>query len=97
MAPFCTARNAFQSSQETASAISAGNAEAHSFQNTGQGDLVIWAFGNRFPHEVCIYPSHGVAFVEGLGAEVPLDQAVRTNGQRSAAGVNYRPQPEWTS
>ncbi len=54
----------------------AGDTEAHSFQNTGQGDLVIWAFGNRFPHEVCIYPDHGVAFVEGLGAEVPLDQAV---------------------
>jgi uncharacterized cupin superfamily protein len=50
--------------------------EAHCFENTGSSDLVIWAFGNRFPHEVCVYPDHGVAFVEGLGAEVPLDQAV---------------------
>ena len=54
----------------------AGDTEAHSFENSGERDLVIWAFGNRFPHEVCIYPDHGVAFVEGLGAEVPLDQAV---------------------
>jgi uncharacterized cupin superfamily protein len=54
----------------------AGAPEAHTFENTGQADLVIWAFGNRFRHEVCVYPDQGVAFVEGLGAEVPLDQAV---------------------
>ena len=55
----------------------AGDPEAHTFQNTGRtDDLVIWAFGNRVPHEVCIYPDQGVAFVEGLGAEVPLDQAI---------------------
>jgi len=47
--------------------------EAHTFENTGSSDLVIWAFGNRFPHEVALYPDQGVAFVEGLGAEVPLD------------------------
>lgn len=47
--------------------------EAHNFENTGTADLVIWAFGNRFPHEVALYPDQGVAFVEGLGADVPLD------------------------
>jgi uncharacterized cupin superfamily protein len=52
--------------------------EAHSFQNTGSADLVIWAFGNRFSHEVCLYPEQGVAFVEGLGADVPLDSAIRS-------------------
>ncbi|MBL8700782.1 MAG: cupin domain-containing protein [Alphaproteobacteria bacterium] len=50
--------------------------EIHSFENTGDADLVIWAFGNRFPHEVCLYPDEGVAFVEGLGAEIPLGTAV---------------------
>lgn len=49
--------------------------EIHCFENTGAEDLVVWAFGNRFPHEVCLYPDEGVAFVEGLGAEVPLDKA----------------------
>jgi uncharacterized cupin superfamily protein len=48
----------------------------HSFENTGATDLVIWAFGNRFAHEVCLYPDEGVAFVEGLGADVPLASAV---------------------
>ena len=52
-----------------------GDPEAHAFENTGpEDDLVIWAFGNRFRHEVCVYPDQGVAFVEGLGADVPLDQ-----------------------
>ena len=51
----------------------AGDPEPHTFENTGPKDLVIWAFGNRFDHEVCLYPDQGVAFVEGLGAEVPLD------------------------
>lgn len=50
----------------------AGDPEAHSFENTSTEPLVIWAFGNRFEHEVCLYPDQGVAFVEGLGAEVPL-------------------------
>ena len=54
----------------------AGDPEPHCFENTGTTDLVIWAFGNRFRHEVCLYPDQGVAFVEGLGAELPLDQAV---------------------
>ncbi len=49
--------------------------ELHTFENTGATDLVIWAFGNRFVHEVCLYPDEGVAFVEGLGAEVPLAAA----------------------
>jgi uncharacterized cupin superfamily protein len=49
--------------------------EAHAFDNTGSIDLVIWAFGNRFPHEVCVYPDENIAFVEGLGADVPLDSA----------------------
>jgi uncharacterized cupin superfamily protein len=50
--------------------------ELHTFENTGTADLVIWAFGNRFAHEVCLYPDEGVAFVEGLGAEIPLAAAV---------------------
>jgi len=50
--------------------------ELHTFENTGTDDLVIWAFGNRFRHEVCLYPDEGVAFVEGLGAEIPLAAAV---------------------
>jgi uncharacterized cupin superfamily protein len=50
--------------------------EAHAFENDGGEDLVIWAFGNRFRHEVCLYPDQGVAFVEGLGADVPLATAV---------------------
>jgi len=53
----------------------ADDPDAHAFENTGTEPLVIWAFGNRFRHEVCEYPDQGVAFVEGLGAEVPLDQA----------------------
>lgn len=53
--------------------------EPHAFENTGSSDLVIWAFGNRFTHEVCLYPDQGVAFVEGLGADVPLDKAVQSN------------------
>ena len=54
----------------------AGDPEAHAFENTGSEDLVIWAFGNRFRHEVCVYPDQGVAFVEGLGADVPLDTLI---------------------
>ena len=50
----------------------AGDPDAHTFENTGGQDLVIWAFGNRFTHEVAPYPDEGVTFVEGLGAEVPL-------------------------
>ena len=50
--------------------------ELHSFENTGTAELVVWAFGNRFAHEVCLYPDEGVAFVEGLSAEVPLASAV---------------------
>ena len=62
-----------------------GDPEAHRFENTGTEDLVIWAFGNRFRHEVCVYPDHGVAFVEGLGADVPLHSVIPsewTEGQR---------------
>jgi uncharacterized cupin superfamily protein len=54
------------------------DAETHSFENTGTSDLVIWAFGNRFNHEVCLYPDEGVAFVEGLGADIPLATAVES-------------------
>jgi uncharacterized cupin superfamily protein len=53
-----------------------GDPEPHAFENTGSEDLVIWAFGNRFRHEVCLYPDQGVAFVEGLSADVPLDRVV---------------------
>lgn len=52
--------------------------EAHTFENIGARDAVIWAFGNRFNHEVALYPDQGLAFVEGLGAEVPLATAVRS-------------------
>jgi uncharacterized cupin superfamily protein len=53
----------------------AGDPEPHAFENTGSADdLVIWAFGNRFGHEVCVYPDQGVAFVEGLGGEAPLER-----------------------
>jgi uncharacterized cupin superfamily protein len=50
----------------------AGDPDAHTFENTGEEDFVIWAFGNRFTHEVALYPDEVVAFVERLGAEVPL-------------------------
>jgi uncharacterized cupin superfamily protein len=59
----------------TLSAISPATL-SHAFENTGSEDLVIWAFGNRFRHEVCIYPGQGIAFVEGLGVDVPLAGAV---------------------
>jgi uncharacterized cupin superfamily protein len=55
-----------------------GDPEPHTFENTGGVDLVIWAFGNRFRHEVCIYPDQGIAFVEGLGADIPLDRIVES-------------------
>ena len=51
----------------------AGDAESHTFENTGAEALVIWAFGDRVDHEVCLYPDEGLAFVEGLGGEVPSD------------------------
>jgi uncharacterized cupin superfamily protein len=57
----------------------AGDAEAHAFENTGAAPLIIWAFGNRFRHEVCEYPDQGVAFVEGLGAEISLAHATRSD------------------
>jgi uncharacterized cupin superfamily protein len=56
-----------------------GDPEAHTFENIGSVPLVIWAFGNRFRHEVCEYPDHGVAFVEGLGAEIPLAHATKSD------------------
>ena len=36
---------------------------------------MIWAFGNRFDYEVCLYSDEGVAFVEGLRADVALAEA----------------------
>jgi uncharacterized cupin superfamily protein len=55
----------------------AGDPEPHAFENTSaEEELVIWAFGNRFRHEVCVYPDQGVAFVEGLGGEATLNQVV---------------------
>jgi len=53
--------------------------EAHCFENRGSADLVVWSFGNRFNHEVALYPDHGVAFVEALGADVPLASALRSD------------------
>jgi uncharacterized cupin superfamily protein len=55
----------------------AGDPEPHTFENTGTEPLVIWAFGDRRDHEVCLYPDEGVAFVEGLGGEVPLEAVER--------------------
>ena len=55
-----------------------GDTEAHAFENTGSEELVVWAFGNRFRHEVCLYPDQNIAFVEGLGAEVPLDRIAQS-------------------
>jgi len=56
-----------------------GDPEAHTFENNGSVPLVIWAFGNRFRYEVCEYPDQGVAFVEGLGAEIPLAHATKSD------------------
>jgi uncharacterized cupin superfamily protein len=55
-----------------------GDPEPHAFENSGGEDLVIWAFGNRFRHEVAVYPDQGVAFVEGLGGDVSLDAVTQT-------------------
>jgi uncharacterized cupin superfamily protein len=48
------------------------DAEAHCFENTGQCDLVIVAFGDRLVHEICLYPEKGLAFVERFGGDVPI-------------------------
>ena len=45
---------------------------AHTFENTGQTDLVIAAFGDRLAHEICLYPEKGLAFVERLSGDMPL-------------------------
>ena len=39
---------------------------------SGTVPVIIWAFGNRLRYEICEYPDQGVAFVEGLGSEIPL-------------------------
>jgi uncharacterized cupin superfamily protein len=57
----------------------AGDPEAHTFENTGVSSLVIWAFGNRFRHEVCEYPDQGVAFVEGLAGEISLEHMTESD------------------
>jgi uncharacterized cupin superfamily protein len=49
------------------------------FENTGTVPLIIWAFGNRLRHEICEYPDQGVAFVEGLGSEIPLVHLVESD------------------
>jgi hypothetical protein len=56
----------------------ARGSRTRAFENTGSSDLVIWALGNCFPNEVCLYPDQVLAFVEGLGADVPLDQTIRS-------------------
>jgi uncharacterized cupin superfamily protein len=58
-------------------AYPAGDPAAHTFENTGDAPLVIWAFGDRRDHEVCLYPDEGAAFVEGLGGEVKIDAIAR--------------------
>lgn len=55
-----------------------GDAEAHAFENTGDDDLIIWAFGDRLPHEVCVYPEQNTVFIEGLGADIPLDKLAKS-------------------
>ena len=68
----------------------AADSEAHTFENTGTVPLTIWAFGNRFRYEICEYPDHGVAFVEGLGSEISLvhltDSDWTAGGKRTLAG-----------
>ena len=63
-----------------------GDPAVHAFENTGTADLVIWAFGDRHPHEVCEYPDQGVAFVEGLGAEVKLADATPSDWTEEKRG-----------
>ena len=45
---------------------------AHCFENTGQYDLIIAAFGDRLVHEICLYPEKALAFVERFGGDVPI-------------------------
>jgi uncharacterized cupin superfamily protein len=52
---------------------------AHTFENTGQSDLVIAAFGDRLAHEICLYPEEGLAFVERFGGDVPLSSDLIPN------------------
>ena len=40
--------------------------------------LIIWAFGNRLRNEICEYPDQGVAFVEGLGSEIPFEKLIES-------------------
>lgn len=71
------ARNSYPCDQATPSAILPPTPTRT--QNTGTVPLVIWAFGNRLNYEVCEYPDHGVAFVEGLGSEIPLAQLTQSD------------------
>ena len=51
----------------------AGDETPHTVVNDGSEPLEVFSFGDRFSHEVCLYPEDGVAFVEGLDREVPLE------------------------
>ena len=51
----------------------------HAFADTGAEDHVIWAFGNRSPDEAGHDPDQGVAFGEGLGANIPLAAALASD------------------
>src|SRR5262249_59129580 len=74
----------------------AGNGVAHTLENTGAAVLEVWAFGDRVPHEVCVYPDEGVAYVEALGGDVPLDdvEAWATLAGRGADVDAPEPEPQ---
>ena len=74
----------------------AGSAEAHTLENTGAAVLEVWAFGDRVPHEVCVYPDEGVAYVEALGGDVPLDdvEAWATLAGRGSGVEVPEPEPQ---
>ncbi len=51
----------------------AGDATPHTVVNDGAEPLEVLSFGDRASHEVCLYPEDGVAYVEALDREVPLE------------------------
>ena len=72
----------------------AGDTEAHSFENTGQGDLVIWAFGNQdFLTRSVYIQIMALPSSKSLVPRFLWTKLFRANGQRSAAGVNNHNRP----
>jgi uncharacterized cupin superfamily protein len=56
---------------------------AHTFENTGQTDLVIAAFGDRLAHEICVYPEKGLAFIERFDRDMRLPSDLVPKSSRS--------------